>query len=256
MTRQKSPHGAVLGGVLALALLGEAGENLTPREEFKQWLDRSQNAYDKLDDYTSIFVQRERVNDELLPEERVRLKFKKPFMVYMKWVGKVREGQECLYVKGRHDNKLIARGTGVWGLVTVKLDPIGKVAMDKRRHPITEAGIDHLLELLRRDQKLAAEHNEGRVTDKGKVRDKDEDNGKPQERQLRVFECILPKDKRPGYYCHRAVIGFDTKLLLPVSISIYDDEDKLLEQYRYHNIKLDVGLTEKDFDKDNPEYGL
>ena len=256
MPRQNPAPGAVLAGVLALTLSCAANDKLTPKDELKQWLDRGQNAYDKLKDYTCIFVQREQVNDELLPEEHVQMKFKKPFMVYMKWVGKVREGQECLYGKDLYDNKLIAHGTGVLGLVTVKLDPAGKVAMDKRRHPITEAGIGHLLELLRKDQKLAAEHNEGLVIDKGTATDANEVKDKLQARELRLFECILPRDKRPEYYCHRAVVGFDTKLMLPVSISIYDAKDRLLEQYRYQELKLDVGLTARDFDKDNPKYGF
>ncbi len=139
-------------------------------------------------------------------------------------------------------------------MITVKLDPAGKVAMDERRHPITEAGIGHLLKLLQEDRRLAAKHDEGRVIDKGKVREKD--RGKLRGRELRVFECIMPKSKRSEYYCHRAVVGFDTKLVLPVSVSIYDGKGRLLEQYRYQDLKLDVGLTEKDFDKDNPGYGL
>ncbi len=77
---------ALLAGVLALALSCATSDGATPKEELAQWLDGSQNAYDKLNDYTCIFVQRELVNDELLPEERVQMKFKKPFLVYIRRV--------------------------------------------------------------------------------------------------------------------------------------------------------------------------
>ena len=230
--------------LVCVDLMASAGP--TPKEEFKQWLDRSQEAYGELADYACVFVQRERVDGKLLPEERSQLKFKKPFMVHMRWIGEVKKGQECLYVKGRYQDKLVAHGSGLVGSSTLKLDPNGKRAMKKRRHPITETGIGNLLKLLRQDHELAARHAEGRVVDRGK----DELSG----RELRVLECNLPADKRREYYCHRAVVGFDTELVLPVSVSIYDGEHRLLEQYRYQDLKLNVGLTDKDFDEDNRAY--
>jgi hypothetical protein len=230
------------------AAAGENARPLPPDEALGRWLDRSQAAYEKLEDYTCLFVQRERVGDELLPVERAQFRFRKPFMVYMRWVGRMHRGQECLYVEGRDDGKMIAHGAGLLGLITLRLDPEGKRAMRNRRHPITEAGIGHLVRLLRSDYELARQHGEGRVVLRGKE--------ELSEREVRVFECVLPADRRPEYYCHRAVVGFDTELELPVMVSIYDAEDKLLEEYRYEGLKLDVGLSEKDFDEDNPEYGF
>ena len=218
------------------------------KEEFRQWIALSRAAYDALTDYTCLFVQRERVNDKLLPVEHVQFKFKKPLMVYMKWTGKVNRGQECLYVEGHYGGKMIARGSGLKGLVTLKLDPKGTTAMRNRRHPITEAGIGHVIDLLLGDSDLAERHSEGQVVDKGR--------DKLGQREVQVFECILPADSRPGYYCHRGVVGFDTGLALPVMVSVYDAQDRLLEQYRYEDLKVDVGLTDEHFDKDNPEYGF
>ena len=228
--------------------VGKPERVLEPKEELKLWLDRCEETYDGLHDYTCIFGQRERVNDRLLPEERCMLKFKKPFMIYMKWIGDVNKGQECLYVKGQYDDKLVGHGTGLAGIITLMLDPDGRMAMRGRRHPITQAGIGHLLNLLRKDYELAAKHGEGRVIDRGK----DVLSG----RELRVLACILPADRRPEYYCHRAVVGFDRQLVLPVSVSIYDGKDRLLEQYAYEDLKLDIGLSEKDFDRDSGEYGF
>ena len=227
---------------------------LSVEEELDIWLERSQRSYDKLKDYTAVFYKRERVNGKLLPEERVRFKFRKPFMVYMKWVGEINTGQECLYVKGKHGNKLLARGTGLKSMVSVKLDPEGKIAMSGIRHPITEAGIGHLIDLLRKDRALAAKHGEGKVFNRGKDRARrTRKSGAP---MLQKFTCILPKDTRPEYYCHRAEVAFDVELGLPVSISIYDGANNLLERYRYENLKLNMGLTDKDFDKDNDVYRL
>jgi hypothetical protein len=66
--------------------------------------------------------------------------------------------------------------------------------------------------------------------------------------------------ERPEYTFHRAVVLIDKELKLPVGYAAYWwPEEKggkpvLLEEYYYTNIKLNVGLTDADFDRDNPEY--
>lgn len=43
--------------------------------------------YATVQDYSAIFLKRERINDTLLPLETIELKFAKPLKVYMKWLG-------------------------------------------------------------------------------------------------------------------------------------------------------------------------
>lgn len=256
MLRRKLQWGAAAAIILlsASALTCAAKDASAPKDEFEKLLDLSRQSYAGLKDYTCIFVQRERIDDKLLPEERTEFKFRKPFMVYMRWVGPVRKGQECLYAKGRNDDRIVVRATGALGLKPVKLDPVGRIAMSNRRHPITEAGIGHLLDLLQQDRLLAAKYSEGSITEQKKTSSRAA--GKEEAGALRVFECVMPKDKRPEYYCCRAVVAFDAKLALPVKVTIFDVAGDILEEYSYENLKVDVGLTDADFDRNNPSYGL
>jgi hypothetical protein len=61
--------------------------------------------------------------------------------------------------------------------------------------------------------------------------------------------------KVPSLYCKRAVIYIDDKLMLPVSISLYDDAG-LFESYDYTAIEINKPFLENEFSKDFPGYGF
>ena len=58
----------------------------------------------------------------------------------------------------------------------------------------------------------------------------------------------------PDYYGSRLVLWIDDALQLPLQIDIYDLEGNLYEHYEHHDLKLNVGLTNADFDPKNPAY--
>jgi len=55
-------------------------------------------------------------------------------------------------------------------------------------------------------------------------------------------------------YCYRALMNFDVETKLPIRVHIYDWNDTLIESYGYEATTLDAGLTEADFDPNNPAY--
>jgi hypothetical protein len=68
----------------------------------------------------------------------------------------------------------------------------------------------------------------------------------------------LKKGKKilvPNLYCKKAVIFIDEKLMLPVSVSLYDDMG-LFESYEYPSMTINPDFKEEDFGKDNKEYGF
>ncbi len=68
----------------------------------------------------------------------------------------------------------------------------------------------------------------------------------------------LKKGKKilvPNLYCKKAVIFIDEKLMLPVSVSLYDDLG-LFESYEYPSITINPSFKEEEFNKDNKEYGF
>ena len=207
-------------------------------------------------DYTCIFTKRERVKGELLPEQTILMKVREnPFSIYMKWVGEEHRGQEALYVTGKNDGELKVHRGGLLGIINFNLDPEGDLAMKNDRHPITEAGIGHTIRLIREDLALARKNNEGEITGLGK---KEVDGS-----GVHCFRAVVPPEKvKTGskktspekYYSALSEICLDAVSLLPVSVTIYDSAGELLEKYGYREVKLNVGLTDRDFDPDNAEY--
>ncbi|MFA4920196.1 MAG: DUF1571 domain-containing protein [Thermodesulfovibrionales bacterium] len=50
------------------------------------------------------------------------------------------------------------------------------------------------------------------------------------------------------------MMNFDVETKLPIRVHIYDWNDTLIESYGYEATTLDAGLTEADFDPNNPAY--
>jgi hypothetical protein len=190
--------------------------------------------------------KQERVDGELRERETGFMKFRKPLSVYIKWTKGPNAGTEVLYVKGENDGKLLAKPTGLLGLKTYRLDPRGRLAMADNRHPITDAGIGHTIDLLESSRKRAVANGVARVRLLPKA---------PKARPPGArFELIVDAGRNAGYYCRRAVVTFDEKTGLVSAIQVYDWDNRLLEDYRYFNIKTDPGLTDRDFDPNNPAY--
>ena len=58
----------------------------------------------------------------------------------------------------------------------------------------------------------------------------------------------------PRYYAARGSVWVAPESLLPTRIEIFDANDKLYERYVYAEVRLNPGLTDADFDPENPDY--
>ena len=215
------------------------------RTDLEKRLQETEAALAKLDNYTAVFHRIERVNDKLIPEEITFLKFKRPFKVYMRWINPL-EGQESLYIEGANNNKVRAHGTGLTKLITVNLNPTGSMAMENSRHPITEAGLEVLV------KKIGSNLQRGLRA--GEFTSKDRGEQTVYGRKTRELEGILPKDPSKGYYCYRCIVNLDVETRMPIKTQIFDWEDQLVECYGYEHLNLNPGLSDRDFDPNNPEY--
>ena len=222
---------------------------------------------DQVADYTCTLVKRERINGQLLGYEYAEVKIRHrqirdgqtvvPFSVYMKFLAPADlQGREVLYVEGRNNGKLIARRGGIrFAYVTTAIDPLHELAMERNRYPITHVGIESLIEELllvgREELQNPAEELLCRQIEGVKI----------DSRTCRVIQFVHPV-RRDQYRYHVARIYVDEELDLPIRHESYDwpDEEggkpKLLEEYTYLNLKLNVDLTDWDFDHRNGEYGF
>jgi len=231
--------------MFGLTMLGFTSAYAQEAVDVAKWLDESEQALTKVDNYTALFHRVEFVDGKLTPEEVAFLKFKHPFKIYFRWVMPAK-GQESLYIDGANNNKIRAHASGLIGFVTVNLDPKGSKAMQNSRHPITEAGLHNLVAKITSNMRRAQKAGEFVAKDHGEQT--------VYGRKTRELEGILPKDASKGYYCYRCIVNLDLETKMPVKTQIFDWDDRLVECYGYERLNLNPGLTDKDFDSKNPEY--
>ncbi len=242
-------HGAAAWcalAVLACLALPAPGRCDPALDEAVARLREALHAYGHVTDYVALLHRQERVRGELQEPEVIRLKFRKPFQLYMKWVGEAHAGRELLYAEGWNGNRLMAHEGGVLGFITLSLDPNGALALRHSRHPVTDTGIGRMLEVVSESLQRAVAAGElsvGGLT-----------THTIYGRRCRRLEGRLPADPAKGYYAPRVVMDFDLESKLPLRIEIYDAADRLMEQYGYEELQVNVGLTDLDFDPANPDY--
>jgi hypothetical protein len=218
----------------------------------------------EINDYTAVIAKRERM-DGVLPAEPefmfAKIRNRKldesgrivtPFSVYMRFLApEEKKGREAIYVEGANNNKIVAHGTGVQGLFTVALDPRGKLAMAGNRYPITDLGMDHMIsELIKKGE---------RDRQRGEILVEFFKNAKVDERVCTCINVTHP-EKREYFDFNVAQIFIDDELQVPIRYAAYQWPTKpgegpvLDEEYTYLDMKLNVGLTDADFDPRNPDY--
>lgn len=221
-----------------------------------RWVERERpRVLADVKDYTAIMTKQENINGEIQEAQVMEIKFRQePFSVYLKFRYPKRiNGQEVIYIKGQNDGKAICHGVGVQrALGTQKLDPEGFIMMKDNKYPITDIGIlnlvDKLIEVGRRDAKFG----------ECEVNYYDEDI-KVDDRDCTLIEVVHPVPRK-SFQFHIARIFVDKELSLPIRYESYDwpkkedEEPMLIEAYTYQKLKINVGLTDKDFDHKNPEY--
>jgi outer membrane lipoprotein-sorting protein len=204
-----------------------------------------ETAYAPITSFTARFVRQERIGGDLRPPEEVALKWQRPGRIHMRWIAGPPTGRQIIFVPGRDDDNVLIREPGILTrLVTVVTAPGSPDVMKQSRHPITDVGFGHLIELIGATVRRAA--GRGELT----LIEHERPSGG------RTLEVRLPRDPRQGYYCYRAVVTIDDETRLPVAIAVYDWDDRLVERYEYRDLAIDPPLTAADFDPGNPAYGF
>jgi hypothetical protein len=210
--------------------------------------------YMAITDYTCVFSKRERIDGQLSQLHVMSMKFRtKPNSVYLRFM-QPGAGREAIYIDGRNNGKVLAHDIGINKILagTLWLDPAGSMAMEDNRHPITEAGIGPLIQtLLKRwnheltpgESIVVISEEQGRLSRPGTT-----------------IETIHP-DRAAHFMFHKVRVTIDREFGLPVRFEAYNWPDangvpELVEEYSYAQIKLNVGLTDKDFDVQNAEYAF
>lgn len=195
-----------------------------------------------LEDYEVTLYKRERIDGTLGEEERTTFKWKHPFSVYVRTEEGGDRGREIIYVKGEYEDKMIVSPGGILGGLTVKIAPDSVIVTRNNRHIITEAGITPTLELI--ISIITADMRELSSPIRVEFIDKVMYQDKPCS-QIRVHESS---------YASLTEIYLYRDTLLPAAFISYNESGELIESYRYKDYRVNIGLTEYDFDPDNDSY--
>ena len=221
------------------------------------------NMRENVVDYTAIMVKRERVGDKLSEPNYMRIKIrnprqinnqKVPFSIYMKFI-KPRNcsGREVIWVDGQNNNNLVAHETSpLLRFKNFHLEPTGMLAMKGNKYPIYDAGLENLI------LKLIEKAERDRAA--GQCEVKYLDGAQINKRPCTVIE-VKHNQRRAPYEFHMAKVYIDDELGIPVRFVSYDwptpgSKPKIIEEYTYIDVKLNVGLSDSDFSISNPSYGF
>lgn len=221
-----------------------------------------QHIQDNVDDYTALFVKRCRV-DGVLPEmqySNVKIrnrkveagKIKVPLSVYIDFLrpAKVR-GREVIWVENKNDGNMVVHESGLKNFMNVNLAPDSYLAMRGQKHPISEIGIENLAVKLIETGERDLQYDECEV--------KFFNDAKVGKEVCTMLQVIHPVERAHfDFYCAR--VYFSNELNMPIRYESWswpetaDGKPVLEEEYNYVNVKVNVGLTDNDFDTDNAEY--
>ena len=227
-----------------------------PLEPALVWAKDGLKSIEKIRDYSAVVVKRERIKGEVGEFQYMFVKVRhEPFSVYMYFLGPEKhKGREVIYIEGKNEGKMWAHGVGAQKIFgTLSLAPDGRLAMDGQRYPLTELGI---LNLVRRLIEVAEKDTKYGECDVQYFKGAEVNN-----RKCTCIQVVHPVPRR-NFMFHLARIFIDDELNVPLRYEAHDwpeeegGQPRLIEEYTYANLKLNVGFTDADFDVNNPNYGF
>jgi len=271
----RSAAGAFLTGTLAISLVGgpyvlrlssaedkiakkvddnvRLGADKHPLGPALQMARSSQETLAKVKDYSTVFIKKERIKGKLLQQSMLMKVRQDPFAVYIKYQDP-HAGREVIYVDGKNKGKLLVHEEGIVGLVgTLSFAPTSPEAMEENRHPVSKAGMKTMLDLLVAQWESELKYGETDV--------KFYPNAKVGSVDCKLIESSHP-EKRPHFNFQKSCLYVDKQTNLPIRLEQYGfpakagEASPVEEEYSYTNIRLNIGLTETDFDTKNKNYNF
>lgn len=225
-------------------------------EEAKRAIASCQARLEEVQDYTCVFYKRERLADGRMTSQHImEMKARtSPRSIYFKFL-QPKAGREAIWVDGQYKNKALVHDVGLGKLLvgTLRLDPNSAMAMEDCRHPITSAGLDHLIQEVATRWEAELHPGEAEVTIQS--------NAQVGDRPCTLIESVHP-EPHPDYLFHRVNLYIDQELNLPIRFEAYDWPSQpgglpeLVEEYSFMDLKLNTGLEDQDFDPGNRSYSF
>lgn len=217
---------------------------LAEDKDAHQVLTNAVRQFETVQSYTCRLEKRVAKSGRLHEDPDIFVKYMKPAHYYFRWDSGTRQGREAIFAAGKHDGKIVAHSGGLFRFVTLRLDPEGRLAMREHRHSLMHSGLEKIIHLVETDYQRARENGWDAI--------RRIDRDKVEGRRVWKIESRFPEHQ--GYYAQKVVLYIDEILRLPIKVSIYDGSQALVEEYIFRDLKINVGLTGRDFEMDHPDY--
>jgi hypothetical protein len=214
-------------------------------EALRAELETAQAALASLPAYRATLETRERIGDELFPRRVMHVKLAEaPFRVTVETSAPASEaGQRVWFDERKNDGELVAETPGFLGKLVghVSLDPEGDLAMENRRHPLTDIGLVRLLEQVEESLDPALSRRQP-----PRVRGVEcELGGEP----VRLLEALVDGEAPDPALLYRLAFARDSRLLVYTGIAqLFPEGPALLEEYLYRDVVAAPELTDADFE--------
>lgn len=224
----------------------------TTLDEALEIISESHRSISQVQDYVCDFVKQERVGGSLLKPQLIRMKARtNPHCIYFSFQT-VHQGREAIYHPARFSDKIIAHEGGWKGYLagTMHLDPTGRMAMSDNRHPVSQAGLDKMITRIHENwHRHLQPHHVVRI-----------ERGVMVDNRSTTMVQTRHGRREDEFEYHVVQVYFDDEHRLPIRFVGYDwphrtgESPMLVEDYRFRNLRLNVGLSDRDFDPKNPAY--
>jgi hypothetical protein len=211
-------------------------------------------------DFMCRLVKRERIEGIMQDYHFIDMKVREPrsddgpspFSIYLRFLAPSKvAGRQVLYVDGQNDGKMMVRNGGKrFDYVIVDIDPDSESAKRESLMPITRTGFNDMLvdmiKVLERHMKVDPSGANTLVTKTS--------GAKINKRLSTLLRIVHPKPQE-GLEFHLVNVYVDDELHVPVRVEYYDwpkskgQAPPLVAEYTYTQLKINVGLTDEDFDR-------
>ncbi len=205
----------------------DPGLPVSDHEAISRILDKARQRLDRIETYQLTLLGTERIGGSLTPAEEMVLSVRRnPKAVRLEWAKGSHKGREVLYRTDGPDN-LMHVNMADMGLLrsTLALDPTSPLAMRNSRHPITEAGLDTIVEKLESalEQKDHPEPKLGKLTYAGIET--------PEGYMGSCFKVVRVTPEGETW-----IVDFDKTTGLPAVSQATSKTGQLLERYIFSNV--------------------
>lgn len=236
----------ILGLLLLIICMPLQAQDIISKEEILQVAKTTKETVDTIKSYQFLLVKKELVNGKNTGYQYLNVKVRtEPLQIYVKFL-KPRKfaGREALY---RDGELTIRRGGTRMASMVLHLLPSSPLAMEGNRYPITYLNPKTTSARLigQIENELRFPETELTVYRRAKVFD-----------QPGTHYRLTHTEQKEGMECYIAEVMICKELGVPIYFRVADFKKRVVEEYAFKDMVLNVEFTEDEFDEEYKEYGF